>query len=48
MVIFEIPPVVKLGASAICDRREFELFVIDVEIRVDWILVLDLEHYGNI
>ena len=36
------------GASAIFDRRGFELFVIDVEIGVDWILVLDSGHDGNI
>ena len=47
MVIFDYRRSLK-GASAIFDRRGFKLFVIDVEIGVDWILALDSGHDGDI
>ena len=47
MVILRLPSAVE-GASAIFSRRGFELFVIDVEVGVDWILALDSGHDGNI
>ena len=47
MVILRLPSAVE-GASAIFDRRGFELFVIDVEVGLDWILAPDSQHDGNI